>query len=141
MTQLVSYSISNRRFAMLLLSVFAAVALVLAAVGIFGVISFTVSRRTQEIGLRLALGADKKDILRLIGVQSLTPILIGVGVGIASALVLTRFLSSLLYGVGGWDPLTFLGASGILIGTAFVACLIPALRAIKVDPMIALRYE
>lgn len=141
MEDLVSATISNRRFAMLMLTVFAAVALILAAVGIYGVISYTVSQRSREIGIRMALGASRKDILRLVTGQSFKLILSGVSTGIVAALMLTRFLSSLVFGVSVTDLLTFVVVSGVLIAVAIVSCLVPACRATKVDPGVALRYE
>ena len=141
MQQRLSESLARRRFSMVLLGVFAILGLTLAAVGISGVISYSVSRRTHEIGIRMALGAEKSEIVRMVVAQGLKLALIGVAIGIAGALALTRFLSSLLYGVKPTDPLTFIAVSLILIAVAIVACYIPARRAAKVDPMVALRYE
>jgi putative ABC transport system permease protein len=141
MQQRLSASLVRRRFSMVLLSVFALLALALAAVGISGVISYSVVRRTHEIGIRMALGAQKSDILRMVAGQGLKLALIGVAVGIAGALAVTPFLASLLYGVKPTDPLTFVAVSLILIAVALLACYIPARRAAKVDPMVALRYE
>jgi putative ABC transport system permease protein len=141
MDQIVSSSLAPRRFSMLLLDGFAALALLLAAIGTYSVISFSVENSTHEIGIRMALGAEKRDVLGMVIGQGLKLALIGVAIGIAGALALTRFLSSLLYGVKPTDPLTFVVVSLILIAVALVACYIPARRASKVDPMVALRYE
>jgi putative ABC transport system permease protein len=115
--------------------------LLLAAIGIYGVMSYTVSQRTQEIGLRMALGAQLTNIRGMILGQTLKLTLIGVGLGLAGAFVLARFLASLLFGIGTYDPVTFLGVSFLLIGVALAASYIPARRAMRVDPIVALRFE
>jgi putative ABC transport system permease protein len=141
MQQLLNQSVATRRFNMLLMAIFAALALLLAAVGIYGVMSQAVSGRTREIGIRMALGAQATDVLRLIVGQGLKLTIIGVMAGLATALALTRLIESLLFGVSATDPLTFAAVALLLTAVALLACYIPARRATKVDPMIALRYE
>lgn len=134
-------AIAQPRFSMLLLSIFAALALLLAAVGLYGVISYMVEQRTHEIGVRMAFGAKASDILRMVVGQGLVLTLIGVGIGVAAALALTRLMTTLLYGVSANDPLIYTGVAGLLIVVSALACYIPARRATKVDPLVALRYE
>jgi putative ABC transport system permease protein len=141
MDELAAESLAPHRVATLLLGGFAALALLLAAVGIYGVIAYAAAQRTHEIGIRIALGARRSDVLKMIVGQGLTLVLVGVGIGIAGALALTRFLASLLYGIKPTDPLTFVAVSLLLTCVALMACYIPARRATKVDPMVALRHE
>jgi len=139
--EIIAGSLARRRFSMILLIVFAVFALVLASVGIYGVISYVASQRTQEIGIRMALGAGHHDILRLVLSGAGRLAFIGTVAGLAASLVLTRLISSLLYGVGPLDPLTFIAVPAILMSVALVASYLPARRATKVDPMTSLRYE
>jgi putative ABC transport system permease protein len=141
MESVISESIWRQHVSTSMLSVFAVIALVLSAVGIYGVFSYSVSRRTHEIGIRAALGATRTDILWLIVREGLALTLIGVVVGIVAAMELTRLLAGLLYGIRPRDPLTFAALSLLLTGVALLAMCIPARRATKVDPMVALRYE
>ena len=144
MQQIVSESMSSQRFPMIVLGAFAALALLLASVGIYGVISYSVAQRIHEIGIRMALGAHKRDVCRMVVGQGLALALAGLAIGVVAALILTRVLSSfslLLYGVGASDPATFITVSVMLILVAVVACYIPTRRAMRVDPMVALRYE
>lgn len=141
LSSLLGNSIARQRFNTLLLSIFATVALLLSAIGIYGVLAYSVTQRTHEIGLRIALGAQLRDVLQLVVGQGITLILIGVAIGLSASLLLTRWLKTLLFEVSATDPLTFLVVSLLLIGVALLACWIPARRATKVDPMIALRYE
>jgi predicted permease len=138
---LLSRSVSPRRFSAVLIGVLAGLAMVLSAVGIYGVMSYTVGQRIQEIGIRMALGAQPQNMLALILGRGARLALVGIAVGVAGALALTRFLSSLLFGVQAKDPLTFAAVAILLLLVALVACYVPARRAMKVDPMVALRYE
>jgi len=141
MDQYISDSVSPRRFNALLLAIFASLALVLASVGIYGVISYSVTQRTQEIGIRVALGAQSPDVIKLVVGRALALVLLGIAIGFGGALALTRLMTSLLYGVSATDPVIFAGVSLLLVGVALLASYIPARRATKVDPMVALRCE
>jgi putative ABC transport system permease protein len=141
MEQIVSQSVAPRRFSMLLLSVFAVVALVLASIGIYGMLSYTVAQRTREIGLRMTLGAQTGNVLRLVIAQGMRLALVGVVLGVGAALALTRTMKTLLFGVSATDPLIFVAFALLLALVALLACWLPARRATKVDPLEALRYE
>jgi len=141
MDQLLSDSLSRSRFTMLLLGIFAAVALLLAAVGIYGLIAYSVTQRTQELGIRIALGAQRRDVLRLVLAQGTRLTLLGLALGVLAALALSRLLATLLFAVTATDPLTFAGVAALLAFVALLACFLPARRATRVDPLVALRYE
>ncbi len=141
MEHIVAGAVAQQRFSMLLLAIFASLALILAAVGIYGVMSYTVAQQTREIGLRLALGAQRGDILRMTVVQALKLVGLGLFVGLGAAFVLTRVMTSLLYGISATDPLTFASISLVLLVVAVLASYIPALRATRIDPMAALRAQ
>src|SRR5206468_9788917 len=140
-SQIYSASLGSRRFNVILIGFFGITALLLATAGVFGVMAYSVSRRTREIGVRVALGAGSRDVLRMILGQGLRTIFIGVAMGLAGSLALTRTVESLLFGVTATDPLTFGGVILLLVAAALLACYIPARRATRVDPMVALRYE
>jgi len=141
MDEVVSNSFAARRLSMILLGIFASLALVLACVGIYGVISYLVGQRTHEIGVRMALGAGRSDVLRLVVAHGTKMALIGVAIGIATSLGLTRLMANQLFGVSPHDPLIFAGVALLLTIVAVAACYIPARRAMRVDPIIALRHE
>jgi len=141
LNETVSASLAQRRFSMEMVGLFALTALLLAGLGIYGVISYLVSERTHEIGIRLALGASRANILRIVLRQGLGLAIVGAAVGLVCALIVSHLMASLLYGVRPTDPLTFAGVAFLFIGVALLACYLPARRAMKVDPMVALRYE
>jgi putative ABC transport system permease protein len=141
MEELLSKSVGQRRLSMMLLSLFSGIALVLASIGIYGVMSYSVTQRSRELGVRIALGADRGDVLRLVLRQGMRLALLGIGIGLAAALALTRLIESQLYGVAATDPLTFALVAGVLAATALVANLIPAVRAMRMDPAVVLREE
>ena len=141
MEEVIGDSLAKRRLNMLLIAIFAAVALLLAAVGIYGVMSYSVVQRTHEIGIRMALGATRGDVLRLVVRQGMFLVVVGLGIGLIAAFMLTKVLDSVLFGVTSKDPITFVVVAGTLMLVALIACYIPARRATKVDPLTALRYE
>jgi ABC-type antimicrobial peptide transport system permease subunit len=141
MEEVTARSIAPQRFNMLLVGLFAWLGLLLAAVGIYGVISYVVAQRTNEIGLRIALGAQAKDVIMLILRRGLALAFSGVVLGLVAAFILTRLIKNFLYSVSATDPVTFVFISLLLIGVALLACYLPARRAAKTDPMVALRYE
>ncbi|HEY6186740.1 MAG TPA: ABC transporter permease [Pyrinomonadaceae bacterium] len=141
MTDVMAASVAAQRFMMILLGLFAAIALILAVVGIYGLMSYSITERTHEIGIRMALGAQGRDVLKMVVGQGLKLITAGIALGLVGAFALTRIMTSLLFGVSTVDPLTFAAVSALLALVALAACYIPARRATKVDPMIALRYE
>jgi putative ABC transport system permease protein len=141
MNQAVDIANARPRFTLVLLATFAGVALLLATVGVYGVMTYAVSRRTHEIGVRLALGAQPSTVVRMIVREGMTVALAGAAVGILGAMLLTRSMSSFLYGVGAHDPLTFIGVSLVLVGTALFATYLPARKASRTDPLLALRAQ
>ncbi len=141
MEQIVGESMAPRRFSMMLLAIFAVVALVLASIGIYGMMSYSVAQRTREIGLRMTLGAQRSNVLRLVIGHGMKLALTGVVLGLIASLALTRTMKNLLFGVSATDPLTFVAIAFLLALVALLACWVPARRATKVDPIVALRYE
>jgi putative ABC transport system permease protein len=141
MERIISNSIAGSRLVMLLFGSFAAVAMLLAALGIYGVMAYSVTQRTHEIGIRVALGAQARDVLQLVVRQGMKLAILGVGIGLAASFGLTRLMTDLLFGISPSDPLTFAGIAAMLAFVALLACYLPARRAMKVDPMIALRHE
>jgi ABC-type antimicrobial peptide transport system permease subunit len=141
MDALLANSIGQPRFRTVLLGLFAALSLILAAAGIYGVVSYSVLQRTSEFGIRMALGADHSDVLRLVLARGAKLALLGIAIGAPAAFTLTRFMSSLLFGIAPGDPFTFAGVTGLLLLVAISACYIPARRAMRIDPIAALRYE
>src|SRR5262249_14313616 len=141
MEEVFDRSTANRRYNVILLGVFAALAVLLSMIGIYGVMSYAVSSGTREIGIRMALGAQGADVLKLVVGQGMVLTLIGAVIGIAGAFALTRLMATLLFGVTATDPLIFAVVPLLLIAVALLACYLPARRAMKIDPMIALRYE
>ncbi|MEP7339993.1 MAG: FtsX-like permease family protein, partial [Acidobacteriota bacterium] len=137
----ISDTVAQARFYTLMFALFGVTGLLLTLTGIYGVISYTVAQQTQEIGIRMALGAQARDVLKLVIGHGLVLTLIGVGLGLIGALGVTRLMQTLLFGVSATDPLTFAGVAAALIAVALVACYVPARRAAKVDPLVALRYE
>jgi len=141
LTDVVSASLADRRFVLLLLALFGGLALVLASMGVYGVIAYTASQRTRELGVRMALGARGRDVEAMLVRQGAAFALAGIAIGLVAAFTLTRVLASLLYGVGATDPLSYAATALVLLAAALVASWIPAHRAARVDPMVALRYE
>jgi putative ABC transport system permease protein len=141
MENIVAGAVARQRFSMLLLAIFAGLALVLAAVGIYGVMSYSVAQQTREIGIRMALGAQRTDVLKMTIKQGLKLVGLGLIIGLGAAFVLTRVMATLLFGISATDPLTFLTISFVLLVVAMLASYIPSVRAMRVDPMVALRYQ
>jgi putative ABC transport system permease protein len=141
MNSILAQSVASQRFSMMLLTVFAVIAMVLAMVGVYSVLSYTVAQRSHELGLRMALGAQSRDVMTLVLMHGMKLTLIGTAIGLGSAIALTRLMKSLLFEIGATDPVTFAVVTVLLMGVGLVACLIPARRATRVDPMVALRYE
>ena len=141
MDQVVGESTARSDFNTMLLSIFAGVALLLAAIGIYGLMAYSVQQRTQEIGIRMALGASPENVRKMVVLQGMRLAAIGVVIGVAAALGLTRFMAGLIYGVKTWDPTVFISVAVLLSAVSWFATYIPARRASRVDPMVSLRYE
>jgi ABC-type antimicrobial peptide transport system permease subunit len=141
MEQVVTQSTARQDFNMLLLTVFAGAALLLAAIGIYGLMAYSVEQRTQEIGIRMALGAESADVRRMVVFQGMALALIGVAIGVGASFGLTRFIASFLFGVKAWDPAVFVAVPLLLSAVALIAVWLPARRATRIDPLDALRYE
>ena len=141
MGQLIEQSLASQRFASMLLGIFAGIALILGSVGIYGVMAYLVTERTHEMGIRMALGATRNDVMSLVLKYGLRLAIAGLGIGLVASIALTRLLATLLFGVSPTDPLTLAVVGLVLVGVALLACYIPARRATRVDPMVALRYE
>jgi ABC-type antimicrobial peptide transport system permease subunit len=141
MTAVISKSVDTRRFQMLLALLFAVCALFLASLGIFGVVGYSVERRRQELGIRMALGAARQDLLRMVLRQGMTPVIAGLGAGVVAALFAGRLIASLLFNISANDPVTLAAVVLVVAAVALVACFVPARRAMGVDPIVALRYE
>ncbi|HLK62517.1 MAG TPA: FtsX-like permease family protein, partial [Bryobacteraceae bacterium] len=141
MDEWISNNAAQPRLNTVLLGIFASVALLIAAIGIFGVLTYSVNQRTREIGVRMALGAQRGDVLRLVVREGMVVAVAGIGAGLTGALGLSKVLATLLFGVDAHDPATFIGVAAILLAVALISCLLPARRATRVDPIVALRYE
>jgi predicted permease len=141
MNEIIANSLAERRFSMTLLGIFAGVALVLASVGIFGVVSYVAGRRTQEIGVRIAMGAQRSEVLRMVLAQGTAMAALGTAIGLAAALVLTRLMGTMLFAVSAADPITYFCVVALLFGVSLAACWVPARRAARLNPVDALRYE
>jgi putative ABC transport system permease protein len=141
MENIVTDAVTQPRFNLVLLGIFGSIALILSAAGIYGVMSYSVTQRTPEIGIRMALGAQTSDVIKMVVGQGMMLAVIGIGIGLIASFALTHLMASLLYGVSATDPLTFTLISLLLLGVALGACFVPARRAARVDPMVALRHE
>lgn len=141
MSQIVSRSVDPRRFPMFLSMLFALSSLLLASLGIFGVVGYSVERRRKELGIRMALGAERQDLLRIVLRQGMTPVMVGLAAGVVTSIFAGRLIGSLLFDVSANDPLTLAAVVLVVATVALLACFVPARRAMRVDPMVALRYE